>query len=293
MSTRSNIEFKTDDNLILRGWFYQPKVKFSAPCVVMTHGFSALKEHNLDSFATRFCEAGLCVLVYDNRNFGESDALCPYEVDPHAQVLDMINAITFVQGLKNVDPNKIALWGTSFSGGIVIEAAALDKRPACIVAQVPFVSGYHKVLKTKKPDQWEESKKKYALENRMRAQGKPPTMIPVVTQNPNEQAVMKQPEAYHFFTNVHQWKNQVTLHSVELAGDFDPMANIEQINAPLLVIIADKDTVNPAMLSLKAFEKAPEPKQLVMINGDHFAPYLDQFELCVKETLAWFKRYLF
>ena len=42
------------------------------PCVVMAHGFSAVREQRLDAYAERFAAAGLAVLVFDYRHFGAS-----------------------------------------------------------------------------------------------------------------------------------------------------------------------------------------------------------------------------
>src|SRR5438876_2340602 len=119
MYTRTDAEFKSDD-INLKGWFYTPKNKSKTPCIIMTHGFTALKEHHLDKFAAHFASSGMSVLIYDNRNFGESGGQPRLEVDPVAQIKDMQNAITYVQNLKSTDPKKIGIWGTSFSGGIVI-----------------------------------------------------------------------------------------------------------------------------------------------------------------------------
>lgn len=294
MYTRNNIEFKTENDLILRGWFYTPKQShFPAPCIIMAHGFSGLKEQYLDQYAARFAAAGMFVLVYDNRNFGASDGECRLEVDPAAQIVDMRNAITFVQGLKNVDPNRIGLWGTSFSAGIAIEVAAIDKRVASVVAQVPFVSGHHQFLKLKKPEMWDEISKKYAADRQARIAGKPPAMVALVSKDPQESVVMKQPEAYEFFISFKEWQNKVTLRSVENAGDFYPIAHIDQVSpAALLFIVADHDTLNPTNLAVKAYEKALEPKKLVMIEGNHFAPYIEKFEQCANAALEWFSHYL-
>ena len=68
---RRDIEFNAE-GVILRGWFYAAEAS-PAPAVVMAHGFSAVKEMYLDSFAEVFNGAGLNVLVFDNRNFGASD----------------------------------------------------------------------------------------------------------------------------------------------------------------------------------------------------------------------------
>lgn len=293
MYTRTNVEFMTDD-VILKGWFYKPSNDHQhAPCIIMTHGFSALKEHYLDKFASRFSEAGMNVLVYDNRNFGDSEGSPRLEVDPVAQIRDMRNAITYVQQRKDVDPEKIGLWGTSFSGGVVLVVAAIDKRVSCVVTQVPFVSGHHKFLRLARPEQWEEIRKKYYADRQARLSGNDPTMISVVTDTPEKNAIMRIPSAHSFFTSVKAWENKVTLRSVENSGEFEPIAYIKNIGPiPILFIIADKDTINTTDLALKAYNKAREPKSLVMIEGDHFAPYVEQFDICVNSSCEWFNKYL-
>jgi alpha/beta superfamily hydrolase len=290
MYTRENIEFTSDD-VTLKGWFYTPINDNSpAPCVIMTHGFSALKEHYLDKFATRFATAGLCVLIYDNRNFGESSGEPRFEVDPVGQIRDMRNAITYVQKLKTVTPQKIGLWGTSFSGGIVLSVAATDKRVSCVVSQVPFVTGHHKSLRVNRPEQWEDIRKRYDADRLARSEGKPPTTIAIVTNNPEKSAIMKLPAAYAFFTSVQHWENKVTFRSIENSGDFEPIAQMEQISpTPLLFIVAKSDTVNTADLALKAYSKAHEPKKLVLFEGDHFDPYAEQFDVCVTAACDWYR----
>jgi dipeptidyl aminopeptidase/acylaminoacyl peptidase len=65
---RRDIEFKTEDGVTLRGWHYLPDgSQGRVPTIVMAHGFSAVKEMYLDQFAEAFANAGLGVLVFDNR----------------------------------------------------------------------------------------------------------------------------------------------------------------------------------------------------------------------------------
>lgn len=291
MYTRTNISFKAM-NVVLKGWFYKPRIT-PAPCVIMTHGFSALKEHQLDKFASHFSNAGLCVLAYDNRNFGESTGEPRLEVDPIAQVHDMKYAISFVQTKKEVDSKRIGLWGTSFSGGTVLVTAATDKRISCVVSQVPFISGHHKYIRSKRPEQWEKMKKKYEADRQARLAGKPPTMFSVVSNDPEKPAIMSIPSAFSFFTSVPTWENKVTLRSIENSGEFEPLAYLKDIeNIPLLFIVAKNDTINATDLALKAYEKAHDPKKLVLIEGNHFAPYTEQFDICSTEATNWYKTHL-
>ena len=132
----------------MRGWFYLPDDADShVPTIVMAHGFSAVKEQYLDDFAQAFASSGLGALVFDNRNFGASDGEPRQEIDPIQQIRDYRHAITFARTLSEVDRDRIAVWGTSFSGGHVLVVGAIDRRVRCVVSQVPTISGSSAALR--------------------------------------------------------------------------------------------------------------------------------------------------
>lgn len=144
--SRQDIEFETGDGVTLRGWLYTPsgQVGMSAakklPCLIMAHGFSALKEMALDKFAERFVsKLDLAVLVYDNRGFGASDVAIGQprqEIIPSVQISDFQDAITYAQSRTEVDENKVGIWGSSYSGGHVLYVAAVDRRVKACISQV-------------------------------------------------------------------------------------------------------------------------------------------------------------
>src|SRR5215467_2558785 len=140
--TRRDIEFDAEA-VTLRGWFY-PAAAGSGPgaAVVMSHGFSAVKEMYLDAFAEVFAAGGLNVVVFDNRCFGASDGEPRQSIDPWAQVRDYRHAITYASTLPEVDSRRIGIWGSSYSGGHVLVVAAIDRRVKAVVSQVPLVSGH-------------------------------------------------------------------------------------------------------------------------------------------------------
>ena len=140
---RKDIEFKTQDGVTLRGWHYLPDTRVGrCPTIVMAHGYSAVKEMYLDRFAETFAAAGLAAIVFDNRNFGASDGTPRQEIDPHQQVSDYRDAITYAETLAETDASRIGIWGSSYSGGHVLVVAAIDRRVKCVVSQVPLISGH-------------------------------------------------------------------------------------------------------------------------------------------------------
>lgn len=285
---KCNIEFTASDQTILRGWLYLPE-NLPAPCIIITHGFAALKEHCLDRFAHAFAAAGFCALVYDNRNFGESDGEPRFEIDPIAQVQDIQAAISYAQTLPQVEIKKIGLWGTSLSAGNVIVVAAIDARARCVVAQVPFVSGQNDIFKQNKPELWGYLQRRYLEDERDRARGLAPKTVAVVDDEAEKSVVMRGKPAFDFFRSVPGWKNIVTLRSVNNVAHYEPITYIEQVKpAPLLFIVAEQDKICPTELALQAYEKAHSPKKLMMISGDHFAPYGDKFDICAQTASDWF-----
>ena len=58
-------------------------------------------------------------------------------VDPIDQTTDLLNALHWVHGEPMCDTSRIGLWGSSYSGGHVVYAAARDSRVKALVSQVP------------------------------------------------------------------------------------------------------------------------------------------------------------
>jgi alpha/beta superfamily hydrolase len=127
---------------------------FTQCAIIMTHGFSALKEMGLDEYAKIFCRDGqFYVLVYDHRTFGSSDGEPPCDINPFKQIDDYSYVIDYLENLFNKQIS-IGIWGTSFSGGHVFVVGANEKqRIKCTVSQVPLLNA--KQYLTKRPE-WQK-----------------------------------------------------------------------------------------------------------------------------------------
>ena len=122
-------------------WLYQPESVGSAPCVVMAHGFSAVREQRLDAYAERFSQAGIAVLLFDYRYFGASGGEPRQLLSIPRQLHDWEAAISVARALPGIDSTRIALFGSSFSGGHVQTLAARHSTLAAAIAQVPLCDG--------------------------------------------------------------------------------------------------------------------------------------------------------
>ena len=197
---RRDIEFDAE-GVTLRGWFYDADgASGAAPTVVMAHGFSAVKEMYLDKFAEAFAAAGLNALVFDNRNFGASDGEPRQEIDPVQQVRDYRHAITYATTLDEVDPTRIGVWGSSYSGGHVLVLGAIDRRVKAVVAQVPLVSGSANVAELVRADFRAGFRQMFDDDRAARFRGDPPAMVPVVAEDPLAPSALPTPDSWTWFT---------------------------------------------------------------------------------------------
>lgn len=293
-----DIEFSAEGET-LRGWFYPAEgASGAAPTIVMAHGYSAVKEMYLDRYAEFFAAAGLNALVFDNRNFGASDGEPRHEIDPIVQVRDYRHAITYATTLPEVDADRIGVWGSSYSGGHVLVVAALDRRVKAVVSQVPLVSGHDNLRALVRADFLDGFRAQFDADRLARFEGKAPAMVPVVDKDPLAPSALPTPDSYTWFTETHDlrapsWRNEVTLRSVEMLAEYEPVSYIAYISpTPLLLMPAQNDVLTPTDLAIAAYEKAREPKKLQILPGGHFDAYTRGFEASSVPARDWFLQHL-
>jgi uncharacterized protein len=296
---RKDVAFRTEDGITLRGWHYVPEERRGkVPTIVMAHGFSAVKEMYLDRFAKAFATAGFASIVFDNRNFSASDGTPRQEVDPWQQVRDYRDAITNTEALEETDPERIGIWGTSYSGGHVLVVGAVDRRVKCVVSQVPLVSGHDNGHRLIRPDHLAAIRKIFADDRRARMAGKPPALVPVVAEDPVAPCALPTPDSWTWFTETARsrapsWRNEVTLRSVEMFTEYEPGDYVRFISpTPLLMVVALGDVLTVPDLALATYERALAPKRLVTLEGGHFDAYDREFQAASHAAVDWFSQHL-
>ena len=252
----------------------------------------------LDRFAEAFATAGSASIVFDNRNFGASDGTPRQEVDPWQQVRNYRDAITYAETLEETDPERIGIWGTSYSGGHVLVVGAVDRRVKCVVSQVPLVSGHDNARRLIRPDHLAALRKVFADDRRGRMAGKAPAMISVVAEDPAAPCALPTPDSWRWFTETARtrapsWKDEVTLSSVEMFTEYEPGSYVSFVSpTPLLMVVALGDMLTVPDLALAAYERALSPKQLVTLARGHFDAYDREFQAASKAAVEWFRQHL-
>ena len=298
---RRDVRFESR-GLECRGWLYVPEgisTGARAPAIAMAHGFSAVKEMFLPAFAERFTAAGFVTLVFDFRFLGESAGEPRGQVFPHEQHEDFRNAITWLARQPEVDPDRIAIWGTSYSGGHVLHLSAFDPRIKAAVAQVPAIGAWRQMVATGQREDFDQMAGLLVLDRVVRFTAGAVNELKVVAP-PGEPCVLAVPDAYEWFEKLGAelaptWRNAVTLESLEQMLEYDPAGPIELISpTPLLMILAEGDSLIPVDVARAAFERAGDPKELVVLECGHFDVYAAEpwFSRAAGAATDWFVQHL-
>lgn len=222
------------------------------PVMVMGHGLGGTRDSGLEPFAKAFADAGLDVLTFDYRGFGESEGTPRQRVRLDDQVGDFHAACEAAKQLPGADPQRIVLWGISLAGGHVLRVAAERTDVAAVVAAVPMVDGLAAAVHATRSHRPAELLRATGLGIRSRV-GRSPVLMPVVAR-PGELGALSLPGAYEDYLAIAgpTWRNEIHADVGLELGTRKPVAAAARIDAPLLVQIADFDRSAPPHASAKA-----------------------------------------
>ena len=275
------------DRVELAGRLYLPDGEEPHPAVVMSHGFSGLMDMGLDPYAHAFQVAGFACLVYDHRNFGDSGGNIRQEVDPWQQIRDMREVIAHARIQEAVDADRVGLWGTSYSGGHALVIGAVDRRVSCVVSQVPVTTGSGAIERMVTAPEMPAFLDSIYEDYDARARGDAPATVPVY-QPGSETAEWAEKMGAGT-----AYRNEVTLRSRDLWLEYEPSSFMHRISpTPLLMIIAAHDNRVPTRDQLEAYHRALEPKELLLLDGAHYDPYMSRLDEAIAAARDFLVKHL-
>lgn len=275
-------------------WLYRPDGDGPHPVVVMAHGFTGTRELALTSYAERFASAGIGVLLFDYRYFGASGGQPRQLLDISSQLDDWRAAIAAARGVSWADPARIALFGSSYSGGHVVRLASEDRGIAAMVAQCPFSDGAATIRVI--PPVHAVRVTAHALRDQARALlGKAPHYIPAVAE-PGELGMMNTPDAKAGMEAIvpaeSTWQNRVAARIGLHVPLYRPGRLARNVRCPALWCVTDQDTLCPADNTVKWASTAPRA-EIKRYPIGHFDIYLgENFERAVTDQTEFLTRHL-
>ncbi len=275
-------------------WLYLPERTGPGPAVVLGHGLGAIKEMRLDAYAERFAAAGYACLLFDYRHFGASGGEPRQLLDIKRQLADWAAAVEFARGLDAVDPDRIAVFGSSFGGGHAILTAARDPRIAAAIAQCPFTDGLASAL-TLGPVSTLKVSALGLRDELARLRGAAPVRV-ALSGPPGSAALMPTADANAEFTALvpagQEFTNEVAARVGLRIALHNPGRAARRVRAPILFCVCDADSVAPAKATLRHARRAPRG-EVVRYPVGHFEIYNGEpFERAVDDQLDFLRRHL-
>ncbi len=298
MSVRTRLVFDSG-GVDCVAYLYRPPEPDGSPrpCVVMAHGGGGTMA-NLFPIAERFTAAGMATLVFDYRCFGESGGQPRQLMDTERQREDWRAAIRLARSCPGVDPERIALWGTSFSGGHVIAVAADDPLIAAVVSQVPLIDAWRGGPSVKRPMREVLGLFAGALVDAIRGWlGRPPYLLPMYGR-PGQAAQFTDPNLKRFFDALQResptWRNTFTPRLLFAAPRYR-VGTAERLAMPLLMCVADGDVNASPRFATYVASRAPRG-QVKHYPVGHFDVYREMnpavFEQVITDQIAFLRMHL-
>jgi fermentation-respiration switch protein FrsA (DUF1100 family) len=299
------IEFSSEGEKVV-GNLYFPKgydANKPYPAVIVSGSWTTVKEQMSSLYAHKLADQGFITLAFDPRNFGESEGEIRFYEKPSQKIVDIKNAVTYLQSLPEVADDKIGALGICAGSMYTLMAAAEDKRIKSVVTAASWLHDAEAVKLfyggeegvQEKINAAQTAKQKYS------ETGEIEYIASISTTDPT--AAMYGP--YDYYLNpergaVSEWSaDKFAVMSWEDWLTLDPMPSAKNLSASTLMIHSD-GAVLPEYTK-QYFEKiASADKKLHWIETELESPYHqfnfydqdDEVNESIKQASTWFSEKL-
>jgi dipeptidyl aminopeptidase/acylaminoacyl peptidase len=253
------------------------------PAFLVLHGFGSNKNSgSAQRPAEVLAKFGYVALRFDMRGCGDSEG-------EHARVIcleqveDTRNALTALAQHPAVDPDRIAVVGTSFGGAVAVFAGGTDTRLAAVVSNGGWGDGERK-FRGQHPtaEAWAKFTAMLAEGRRHRERTGKSLMVPRydivpipqhVRDNLEQQNVQMFPAGSIEMFPAETAQSMFDFRADDVVGKIAPR--------PLLLLHSASDSVTPTEQSIELFKRAHQPAELHLFSG------LDHFMFSENSTRVW------
>ena len=235
------------------------------PAVLVLHGFGSRKSAgNVTGPTNMFVKWGYVVLRFDMRGCGESEGL-PGHLLCLEQVDDTRAAITFIQSRPEVDPNRVAVVGSSFGAAVAVYTGGVDERVSAVISSGGWGNGERKFRgQHVGHEAWTKFTNMLKNGKKHREETGEPLYV-------DRYEIVPIPE--HLRANmppgsVQKFTADTALGMMEFAAE-DVIEHIAP--RPVLLLHSSVDSVTPTEQSIEMFKRARQPVDLhLTADTDHF-----------------------
>lgn len=239
------VNFKSEGLNLVGNLFYPKNYDASKtyPAIIVSGSWTTVKEQMAGLYARKLAENGFITLAFDFRNFGESEGQPRFYENPQMKVVDIKNAVTYLESLSEVDNSKIGAFGVCAGAMYTLMASSEDTRIKSVATAASWLHDSEAVKLfyggeegvQSKIEMARNAKKKYASTGEME-------YIPTISET-NESAAMYGP--YDYYLNpergaLKEWSDdKFAVASWEDWLTTNPMPSAVNINQPVLMIHSD------------------------------------------------------
>ena len=258
----------------LDAWAYMPDRPSPVPVVVMAHGIGGIKAGGLAPFAQRFADSGFAAVAFDYRHWGDSTGEPRQFLSVRRQLQDYRSALAWVRSQAEFDAGQVFVWGTSFAGMHIVELAAGEPSLAGAIAQCPLVDGFAGL--TNIPAARGLRLTAHALADLAGSVfDRRPRYLPISVL-PGQLGVIATDDAMVGMARLDpgdgSWSNEITARSLLDVTVHRPVKRARNARCPLLMVVAEHDTMAPTRPALTVAARAPRG-ELYRSRGGHYDVY--------------------
>jgi alpha-beta hydrolase superfamily lysophospholipase len=275
----------------------------AAPAVVLAGGWCYVKEIVQQTYARAFARAGLHALLFDYRRLGASGGEPRQHLDPHDQIEDYKNALSYLESREDVDARRLGAWGISYSGGHVLILGAVDPRVRSVASIVPVIDGYANMQRAHGTLGFRRLKQTIRDARRRLYETGEHSYIPHGAEDPLTEVCTWPFGANHSLfawlkeTQGPRYENRATVASTEMLMEYTVMPYVARLtDVPALMVVAEGDDHTMWELEVEAFNQIATPrKRLVVVpRSGHHSLYRDGelIDKAASECSEWFAEHL-